>query len=202
MSPWMLLGRRSPAWALVLGFFLAGCGAASGPGGVGPVGADGPYSWLLTGGRVVDGTGNGWFYGDVALAGDRVVAVAPAGTLDRSRADRVLDVEGLVVAPGFLDLNGQSDYGLLSDGRALSKLHQGITTEIMGENSTPAPRNERVTGPVDPSDSVAVRRARDWASFDGWLTEMEAGGISVNAASFLGAATVRRYAMGLSLIHI
>jgi dihydroorotase/N-acyl-D-amino-acid deacylase len=147
---------------------------------------------------VVDGTGNGWFFGDVAVAGDRIVAVAPAGLLAPEAAREVLDVSGLVVAPGFLDMNGQSDYSLLSDGRGLSKLYQGVTTEIMGENSTPAPRNELVTGPLDPSDSLAVRRSRDWLRFGGWLEEMEAGGVSLNVASFLGAATVRRYAMGMA----
>jgi N-acyl-D-amino-acid deacylase len=147
---------------------------------------------------VVDGTGNGWYYADVALSADRILEVAPRGTLSPSDAREVIDVTGLVVAPGFIDINGQSDYALLEDGRSLNKIHQGITTEIMGENSTPAPRNELITGPLDPSDTTGVRRARDWSRFAGWLEEMERGGISLNVASFVGASTVRRYAMGMA----
>jgi dihydroorotase/N-acyl-D-amino-acid deacylase len=145
----------------------------------------------------VDGTGNPWRLADVAVQGDRIVAVLPAGTADRTRAREVLDVSGLVVAPGFLDINGQGDTGLLRDGRALNKLFMGVTTEIMGESNTPAPLNAVITGELDPADSVAVRRAREWRSFGSWLQEMEAGGVALNVASFLGGTTVRRYAMGM-----
>jgi N-acyl-D-amino-acid deacylase len=156
------------------------------------------YDFLLVGGSIVDGTGNGWFRGDVAIREDRIVAVEPSGVLDRGRSEEVVDVSGLVVAPGFLDINGQSDMSLFGDGRALNKIFQGVTTEIMGENSTPAPRNRRVTGPVDPSDTTATRRAEAWARFGGWLEELEASGVTVNVASFVGAATVRQYAMGMA----
>jgi N-acyl-D-amino-acid deacylase len=184
---------------MVLALALAGTACATAPPPAPPHLPDAPrFAYLLTGGKIVDGTGNGWFIGDVAITADRIQAVASPGLLDPADAQQVIDVSGLVVAPGFLDMNGQSDYGLLEDGSALSKLFQGVTTEIMGENSTPAPRNERITGPVDPSDSVEVRRARDWAEFGGWLQEVETHGISINAASFVGAATVRRYAMGMA----
>lgn len=158
-----------------------------------------PVSWdlLLVGGQVVDGTGAPWFEADVAVADGRIARVAAPGTLDPIRARRIVDVTGLVVAPGFLDLNGQGDLGLLSDGRALNKVHQGVTTEIMGENSTPAPRNERTHPERAPGDTTALRRAVAWRSFAGWLEEMEAGGVAVNVASFVGGSTVRRYAMGL-----
>lgn len=152
---------------------------------------------LVVGGRVVDGTGAPWFNADVAVAGGRIVEVAAPGTLDPARADEVVDVTGLVVAPGFLDLNGQGDLGLLSDGRALNKIHQGVTTEIMGENSTPAPRNGRTHPAPAPGDTTARRRAREWRSFGAWLAEMERGGVALNVASFIGGSTVRRYAMGL-----
>jgi len=151
---------------------------------------------LVVNGRVVDGTGNAWRYADVALAGDRIAAVLPPGSADQSRADEVVDASGHVVAPGFIDLNGQGDRGLLDDGRALNKLYMGVTTELMGESNTPAPLNANVTGSTPPGDDVERRRRREWTRFGAWLEEMEAGGVSVNVGSFIGGTTVRRYAMG------
>ena len=157
----------------------------------------GTWDLLFVGGRLVDGSGNPWRYADVAVRGERIVRVAPAGTLDRSDAHEVLDITGRVLAPGFIDLNGQSDNMYLEDGSALSKLFQGITTEIMGESNTPAPLapGERAT---HASDSVATRRTREWQRFSGWLEEMEARGVALNVGSFLGGTTVRRIAMGQS----
>ncbi len=156
------------------------------------------YDILFIGGRLVDGSGNAWRYADVAVLGDRIVAVAPPGALDRSRAGEVIEIPGLVLAPGFIDINGQSEFAYLEDGRGLSKLYQGITTEIMGESNSASPVNGLVTGRVDPSDTTAVRRAREWQRFDGWGSEMEARGVTLNVGSFLGGTTVRRFAMGLS----
>jgi N-acyl-D-amino-acid deacylase len=109
-----------------------------------------------------------------------------------------VDISGLTVAPGFIDLNGQSDEAYLRDGSALSKIFQGVTTEIMGESNTPAPVNQRVLGSVDRADTTAVRRAREWTRFGAWLEEMEAGGVALNVGSFLGGTTVRRYALGMA----
>lgn len=155
------------------------------------------WDYLLVGGRLVDGSGNPWRYADVAVRRDRIDAVLPPGTVDRSDAREVLDVDGLVVAPGFLDINAQGDRGLLADGRALNKLYMGVTTEIMGESNTPAPLSPGMVGELDAADPVQVRRAREWRRFGAWLEEMEAGGVAVNVASFLGGTTVRRYAMGM-----
>jgi N-acyl-D-amino-acid deacylase len=155
------------------------------------------YDLLLEGGRLVDGTGNPWRYADVAVLDGRIVRVAPPGRIDRSRARERLDVSGLVVAPGFIDLNGQSDNLYLDDGSALSKLFQGVTTEIMGESNTPAPLapGEPANHPID---SVAQRRSREWRRFGGWLEEMEAGGVALNVGAFVGGTTVRRSVMGFS----
>src|SRR5580700_3383968 len=91
------------------------------------------YDLIIAGGHVVDGTGNPWFTGDVAIQGDRIVRVAPAGALANASAKRRIDATGLVVAPGFIDIQGQSDSAfLLGDGRNVSKVTQGITTEILG----------------------------------------------------------------------
>jgi N-acyl-D-amino-acid deacylase len=168
------------------------------PEGVAAVLSPEPLDLLLVGGRLVDGSGNAWRYADVGIRGDRVVRVAPAGTVDPAGAGEVLDITGLVLAPGFIDLNGQSDETYLRDGSALSKIFQGVTTEIMGESNTPAPVNRRILGSVDQGDSVAVRRAREWTRFGAWLEEMEARGVAVNVGSFVGGTTVRRYALGMS----
>ncbi len=184
--------------ALLLGaLFLSGC--ASGAPSMEELGPAGNVPWdlLLVNGRLVDGTGNAWRYADVAVSGDRIAAVLPPGTADRERAREVLDVSGQVVAPGFIDLNGQGDTGLLRDGRALNKLFMGVTTEVMGESNTPAPLNDNVTGGDPPRDETEERRRSEWTRFGAWLEEMEAGGVSLNVASFLGGTTVRRYAMGL-----
>jgi N-acyl-D-amino-acid deacylase len=163
-----------------------------------PAAWDGPFDRVLVGGRIVDGTGNAWRYGEIGIAGDRITAVSPPGGLDRTRAIEVVDVTGLVVAPGFIDINGQSDGTYMTDGSALSKIFQGVTTEIMGESNTPAPLNRNVTGAVSASDSTAQRRAREWVRFDAWLEEMERGGVALNVGSFLGGTTVRRWALGMS----
>lgn len=159
---------------------------------------DGPFDLLLVGGRLVDGSGNAWRYADVGIAGDRITAVAPAGRLDPARSLEVIDVTGLVVAPGFIDLNGQSDGAYLTDGSALSKIFQGVTTEIMGESNTPAPLNPNTAAPANGSDTTAVRRAREWVRFEAWLEEVERGGVAVNVGSFVGGTTVRRWALGMS----
>jgi N-acyl-D-amino-acid deacylase len=158
----------------------------------------GPFDLLLVGGRLVDGSGNAWRYADIGIAGDRITAVAPPGRLDRARALEVVDVTGRVVAPGFIDLNGQSDGTFMTDGSALSKIFQGVTTEIMGESNTPAPVNANTLGSVNASDTTAVRRAREWVRFDAWLGEMERGGVAVNVGSFVGGTTVRRWALGMA----
>ena len=118
---------------------LAAC--HSGPGVVQPgPSAGSSYDVIISGGRIVDGTGNAWFVGDVGIRGDRIAHVGPAGTLAGATAPLKLDAHGMVVAPGFIDIQGGSyDNLLFGDGHALSKVTQGVTTEIMGELYTPAP---------------------------------------------------------------
>jgi N-acyl-D-amino-acid deacylase len=165
----------------------------------------GPYDLVIEGGRVVDGSGNPWFYGDVAIQGDRIARIAPAGGLATARARRRLDARGMVVAPGFIDIQAQSVAQLLDgDSRVVSMITQGVTTMILGEGETPAPANDKVItmfGLVDPGDSTELALLRSFQGphgFGRWLDAMQRHGASVNVGSFLGAATVRAYAKGMT----
>lgn len=161
----------------------------------------GPYDVVITGGKLVDGSGNAWFYGDVAIKGDRIARIAPRGVLDTSRARSHIDATGLVVAPGFIDIQGQSGGSfLLGDGRDVSKLTQGVTTEILGEGETPAPENDLTLAGEDLSNkklAAVVEQMRGPHGFDAWLRAMQAHGISPNVGSFVGAGTIRQYGMGM-----
>jgi N-acyl-D-amino-acid deacylase len=159
------------------------------------------YDVVITNARVVDGTGNPWFLGDVAIVGDRVARVAPAGALAAAGARRRIDARGLVVAPGFIDIQSHSwDALLTGDGRVVGKVAQGVTTEILGESTTPAPSNARMLAlqGIAPGDSTyALHQTFAGArGFGRWLDAMAGHGISVNVGSYLGATTVRAYARG------
>jgi dihydroorotase/N-acyl-D-amino-acid deacylase len=161
------------------------------------------YDVVIAGGKIVDGTGNSWYYGDIGIRGDRIVAVSRAGGLDSATAATRIDARGKVVVPGFIDIQSHSWNPLLvADGRVLSKVTQGVTSEILGEATTPAPSNEHVDSLYDAHDpdaaAIRARMAefRGPRGFDAWLRAMEAHGNAVNAGSYVGATTVRAYVMG------
>lgn len=160
------------------------------------------YDVVIENGKIVDGTGSVWFYGDVAVSGDRIARVAPGRSLASAPAKRRIDARGLVVAPGFIDIQSHSwDALLWRDGRVVGKVTQGVTTEILGEATTPAPVNANMMALLDIPDSLPKIQAL-YRSFSGehgfgkWLDAMGGHGNSVNVGSFLGAATVRDYVMG------
>jgi dihydroorotase/N-acyl-D-amino-acid deacylase len=186
--------RRSLVFPILV-VVLHACGA--GPRAVPPASppgvAPGPYDVVVEGGLIVDGTGNAWFPGDLAIRGDRIVRVTPPGMLRAAPATRRIQAAGLVVAPGFIDIQSHSRGAFLGDGdgRVVSKVTMGVTTEIMGEASTNAPvpvGNER------PGEAFSGPRA-----FDAWIRAMEDHGASVNFGSFVGATTIRVLAKGQAM---
>jgi dihydroorotase/N-acyl-D-amino-acid deacylase len=171
------------------------------PGGAAARPATVPYDVVILGGRVVDGTGNAWFRGDVAFLGDRIARIAPAGLLRDAAVKERIDAKGLVVCPGFIDIQGQSREALLSgDGRLISKVTQGVTTEILGEGWTDAPANERtiaISRVLEPEVTAHPKELTGPHGFDAWLRIIQRHGSSVNFGSFVGSATVRAYARGM-----
>jgi len=163
------------------------------------------FDTLICHGRVVDGSGNPWIHADVALAGDRIAAIAPPGRIDPARAHEVVDAAGHVVCPGFIDIQSHAILPLMIDGRCLSKVTQGVTTEVMGEGWTPAPVVGRNTDPLAGTlfeqrvDPVWIERAASWRRFGDWLAAMEANGVSPNVGSFLGGGTLRTVGRGMDM---
>ncbi|MGH2569264.1 MAG: N-acyl-D-amino-acid deacylase family protein [Bacteroidota bacterium] len=150
------------------------------------------FDLLILNGKVVDGTGNPWFRADVGIRGEKIVAV---GKLGNARAKRTVDAEGKIVSPGFIDMLGQSELALLVDNRAMSKISQGITTEITGEGESAAPVNERILSEWKPFlEKYGVKV--DWSDFDGYFRRLEAHKAAINLASFVGATQLRQYVIG------
>ena len=158
---------------------------------VGPAAAP-QDDYVLEGGRVVDGTGAPWFIGDVAVRGGRITAV---GSLAGRKAQRRIDARGLVVAPGFIDLLGQSEYNVLVDGRAASKITQGITTEVTGEGVSIAPLNQRL---IDEERDTYKKYGvtPDWKTLEGYFQALEKRGTAINMATFVGSGGLRSYVIG------
>lgn len=177
---------------------LATAACASAPSG----GPGESYDVVIANGRIVDGTGAAWHYGDVGIRNGRIAAMTHRGGLANAAARQRVDATGMVVAPGFIDIQSHSRGSFLGDGdgRVVSKVTQGITTEIMGEGSTNAIVNEtmlRAEGVADDRIAERVDRFGGPRGFDNWLRAMEQHGASVNVGSFLGGDNVRSYAMGL-----
>lgn len=192
----------------VLAVAVAGCaGRHPMPGAMpGAMPVNRAVDLIIENGRVVDGTGAAWYFGDVAIAGDRIVAVVPRGLLRNVAAKQRLDATGMVVAPGFIDIQSGSTGALIrGDSRVIGKVTQGVTTEIFGEGSTPAPLSaemlQRATADLDPLDTVSRRLLPLFAQSHGFaamLHEIETRHASVNVGAFVGGGTLREYGMALA----
>ena len=154
--------------------------------------ATGPYDVILAGGRVVDGTGAPWFRADVGIRGDRIAAI---GDLSKAQAQRRIDATKLVVSPGFIDMLGQSEFNVMVDPRAASKITQGITTEITGEGHSIAPVNEKMLA-ADEAIFTHYGFRPTWTTLAGYFDAFEKKGVAINLGTFVGAGGVREVVLG------
>ena len=151
------------------------------------------FDVIIANGRIVDGTGAPWFRGDIGIVGDRITAM---GALGDATAAATVDAANLIVAPGFIDLLGQSEFNVLVDGRAPSKILQGVTTEVTGEGSSIAPVNERLI--LEASlNAKHFGVAQDWRTLADYFRRLEERShTTINVATFVGAGGIRNYVIG------
>lgn len=163
------------------------------------------FDTLIHNAKVIDGTGNPWFYGDVGITADRIAAIAPRGQIPSEQAKASVDATGMVVCPGFIDILSHSIVPLMVDGRCLSKITQGVTTEIMGEDWTPGPFGGKLdAAELDRNPMLATvpewrKRIPTWKRLRDWFDAMLEAGVSPNIGSFMGGGTIRDYVMGMEL---
>ena len=149
------------------------------------------FDVVIEHGRVIDGTGAPWFHADVGIRAGRIAAI---GVLRDARARRRIDAAGKVVAPGFIDMLGQSEETVLVDPRLPSKVYQGITTEITGEGNSIAPRTAPVSK-VSAATEAHFGLTADWTDFAGYFARLEKQGVGINIGSYVGATTVQNPAL-------
>jgi N-acyl-D-amino-acid deacylase len=151
-----------------------------------------PYDLVIRNGRIIDGTGSPWYSGDLAIRGGRIAAL---GKLDGASAKRTIDARGMVVAPGFIDMLGQSELTILVDPHLPSKIYQGITTEITGEGGSIAP----ITDALVKTDRVGYEHygvQPTWRTLREYFARLRKQGMGINLATYVGATQVRRVVIG------
>ena len=152
------------------------------------------YDVIIAGARIVDGTGAPWVVGDIGIVGDRIAAM---GDLRGAETDKRIDATGLTAAPGFIDVQGQSEFNILVDSRAASKITQGVTTEITGEGSSIAPVNDRmIKDQEDRAKKYGV--TQDWHTLAQYFQHFERTKSAIDLGTFVGAGSVRNYVLGQS----
>jgi dihydroorotase/N-acyl-D-amino-acid deacylase len=154
--------------------------------------ADLPFDLVITNGHIIDGTGSPWYSGDIGIRDGRIAAI---GNLSAAAHKRALDAKGRVVAPGFVDMLGQSEATILVDPRLPSKIYQGITTEITGEGGSAAPFNDAIIA-ADRAGYEHYKINPDWRTFRQYFSRLEKQGMGINLASYVGATQVRRMVLG------
>ncbi len=156
-----------------------------------PQAPDAPYDLVIRNGKIVDGAGNPWRHGDLAIKGSKIAAL---GKIAAGAGKREIDARGLVVAPGFIDIHSHSDFTLLEDGNAQSKIRQGVTTEVLGESSSPGP----YLGKLAPPKIAVGGKDERWTTLGGYFDLAEKARIAPNVASFVGLGNVWKCVMGNS----
>jgi dihydroorotase/N-acyl-D-amino-acid deacylase len=151
-----------------------------------------PYDLVIRNGHIIDGTGSPWYAADLAIRDGRIAAI---GKLDGAPAKRTLDAHGMVVAPGFIDMLGQSELTILVDPHLPSKIYQGITTEVTGEGGSIAPLNDTIIR-ADHVSYAHYRVTPDWHTFGQYFARLRKQGMGINLASYVGATQVRRMVLG------
>jgi dihydroorotase/N-acyl-D-amino-acid deacylase len=150
------------------------------------------FDLVITKGHIIDGSGSPWYSGDIGIRGGKIAAI---GNLSGDGRTRTIDAQGRVVAPGFIDMLGQSEMTILVDPRLPSKIYQGITTEITGEGGSAAPLNDAIIG-ADHSGYEHYHITPDWRTFRQYFARLEKQGMGINLASYVGATQVRRMVLG------
>ena len=154
-------------------------------------GQDDLYDIVIRNGRLIDGTGSPWYAGDVGIRSGRIAAI---GTLSGA-ARQTVDAAGMVVAPGFIDMLGQSEMSILVDPRLPSKIFQGITTEVTGEGGSAGPLNDSIIA-ADRAGYEHYGITPTWRTLGEYFARLEKQGIGINLASYVGATQVRRMVLG------
>jgi dihydroorotase/N-acyl-D-amino-acid deacylase len=150
------------------------------------------FDIVIVNGHIIDGTGSPWYSGDIGIRGGRIAAI---GNLASAARKQTIDAHGQVVAPGFIDMLGQSEISILVDPRLPSKIYQGITTEITGEGDSVAPLNARMIA-ADRANYDHYKITPNWTTFSGYFARLERQGMGINLASYVGATSVRRMVLG------
>lgn len=150
------------------------------------------FDVVIINGHIIDGTGSPWYSGDVGIRDGKIAAI---GNLTSFPRKRTIDAAGKTVAPGFIDLLGQSELTILVDPRLPSKIYQGITTEITGEGGSAAPLNDAIIR-ADRPDYDHYKITPDWRTFRQYFARLEKQGMGINLASYVGATQVRRMVLG------
>jgi hypothetical protein len=184
IQSWLLLSAWAGLGAVV---FLLGIRWASGQSN-----RKGEYDLVIRNGHIIDGTGSPWYRGDVGIRDGHIAAI---GKLSDAKAKQVIDAAGRVVAPGFIDMLGQSELAILQDPYVESKLFQGITTEITGEGDTVAPQNDRTLKDAK-QEFEHYGITPDWRTLTQYFARLRKQGIGINLGTYVGATQVRRYVIG------
>jgi len=150
------------------------------------------FDVLIRNGHIIDGTGSPWYSGDIGIRSGRIAQI---GVLNSATASKIIDAKGLVVAPGFIDMLGQSELSMLVDPHVPSKIFQGITTEITGEGNSIAPLNQRLLQ-TDRAGFAHYQVTPDWTTFRQYFARLEKQGMGINLSSYVGATQVRRIVLG------